>query len=135
MRVSDPAHLLAARRGVYRHGVGTFRVTVEVGDPSGQRFEPIEALVDTGATYTVLPAPCFLERLGVPHHARDAFVLADGRQVQLDIDRRIRVDGRSVITLVVFGSPDSTPRSSARTRSKACGSRPIPSAAGCCPCP
>lgn len=89
--------------------MGTFRVTVELGDPSGRAFEPIEALVDTGATYTVIPAPV-LERLGVSRHVSDKFVLADGREVQLDIGQTwIRLDGRSVITLVVFGEREATP--------------------------
>jgi len=35
--------------------MGTFRVSVEIGDPAGERFEPVEALVDTGAGYTVVP--------------------------------------------------------------------------------
>jgi len=30
--------------------VGIFQVTIDVGDPSGQRFEAIETLVATGAT-------------------------------------------------------------------------------------
>jgi clan AA aspartic protease len=85
--------------------MGTFNVTLEIGDPSGQRFEPVEALVDTGATYTVVPAPV-LERLGVVPHARDEFVVADGRRVGFAIGHTwVRVDGRSVITLVVFGEP------------------------------
>jgi hypothetical protein len=32
--------------------MGTFRVEIEVGDPGARRFERIDALVDTGATYT-----------------------------------------------------------------------------------
>ena len=31
--------------------MGTFSVQLQVGDPSGQRFEAIEAMVDSGATY------------------------------------------------------------------------------------
>lgn len=29
--------------------MGTFRVPIEVGDPQGQRFETVQALVDAGA--------------------------------------------------------------------------------------
>ena len=36
--------------------MGTFSVQIQVGNPSGQRFETIDAMVDSGATYTVLPA-------------------------------------------------------------------------------
>jgi len=89
--------------------MGTFRVSIEVGDPLGRRYEFVEALVDTGATYLNLPAP-FLQALGVMPHARDTFVLADGRRVERDIGRTwIRVDGRAELTLVVFGETGSQP--------------------------
>ena len=45
--------------------MGTFRITVEIADPRGQRFEAVEMLVDTGATFTKAPRD-LLERLGVP---------------------------------------------------------------------
>ena len=45
--------------------MGAFRITVEVVDPRGQRFESVEMLVDTGATFTKAPRD-LLERLGVP---------------------------------------------------------------------
>ena len=35
--------------------MGTFRVTIEIGDPAGRHYETVEALVDTGATYTTVP--------------------------------------------------------------------------------
>jgi len=57
--------------------VGTFRVAVEIGDAAGERWETVEALVDTGATYTTVPA-ALLRRLGVTPHVRDTFVLAVG---------------------------------------------------------
>jgi clan AA aspartic protease len=88
--------------------MGTFRVEIEVGDPDGRRYERVEALVDTGATYTSLPR-VLLETLGVVAHARERFVLADGRHVEREIGRAwVRVGGRAEVTLVVFadsGSP------------------------------
>ena len=87
--------------------MGTFRVAIEVGDPSGRRFERLDAVVDTGATYTALPRP-MLESLGVTPHARDRFVLADGRRVTRHIGRTwIRIDGATEMTLVVFADPAS----------------------------
>jgi aspartyl protease family protein len=89
--------------------MGTFRVRIEIGDETGERWETIEALVDTGATYTMVPAP-LLRRLGVNFYTRDVFTLADGRQAEHDIGHGwIRVDGRTVITLVVFGEPTAEP--------------------------
>ncbi|PYN27147.1 MAG: hypothetical protein DMD76_08645, partial [Candidatus Rokuibacteriota bacterium] len=82
--------------------MGTFRVEIEVGDPTGGRFERIDALVDTGATYTSLPHPR-LDALGVTPHARDSFLLADGRRVKRDIGRTwIRIGEQAEMTLVVF---------------------------------
>jgi clan AA aspartic protease len=87
--------------------MGTFRVDVEVGDPEGRRYDRIEALVDTGATYTSLPRP-LLEALDVVPHARERFVLADGRSVEREIGHAwVRIGDRSVITLVVFADPGS----------------------------
>lgn len=36
--------------------MGTFHITLAVGDPQGESYVPVEALVGTGATYTMLPA-------------------------------------------------------------------------------
>ena len=33
-----------------------FHAPIEIGDPRGERYEEVEALIDTGATYTVVPA-------------------------------------------------------------------------------
>ena len=52
--------------------VGTFDVTIHAGDPGRTRFEPVEALVDTGASYTMLPA-ALLRRLDVPVTGRRPF--------------------------------------------------------------
>ncbi len=89
--------------------MGTFRVAMEIGDPQGQRFEPVEALVDTGATYTVAPRS-LLERLGVKPHTRAPFRLADERQVEYDIGRTwVRVEGQAEIVLIVFGEEGADP--------------------------
>jgi clan AA aspartic protease len=89
--------------------MGTFRVEIEVGDSEGGRYERIDALVDTGATYTSLPRT-LLDALGIVPHTRDAFVLADGRRVERDIGRAwIRIAGDAEMTLVVFAETDSPP--------------------------
>ncbi|MFQ5814787.1 MAG: retroviral-like aspartic protease family protein [Anaerolineae bacterium] len=83
--------------------MGTFRYPIEVGDPQGQRYERVEALVATGASYTVLPAS-MLRRLGVTPHDRIPFILADGRQIEREVGRTwVQIDGKAEITLVVFG--------------------------------
>ena len=89
--------------------MGSFRVTIEIGNPKGERFEPVDVLVDTGASYTWVPGS-LLRALGFrPEEQRD-FILADGRRVQYGIATAlIRVDGRVKPTPVVFGDEDTEP--------------------------
>ena len=83
--------------------MGTFQVAVEVAGPDRARFVHVEALVDTGSTYTVLPRR-LLQELGVVSHHRGQFELADGRVVERDLGRAwIRLESREELTLVVFG--------------------------------
>jgi predicted aspartyl protease len=87
--------------------MGTFRALVEIGDADGATWEPVDALVDTGATYTTVPV-ALLDRLGVRPHARIAFLLADGREIEEDIGRTwVRIGDRAEVTVVVFGAPGS----------------------------
>ena len=83
--------------------MGVFRVPVEIGDPQGERFERVEALVDTCATYTMMPAS-LLRRLGVEPQTTAPFELADGRLRDFDIGQtQVKVGAQEVTTLVVFG--------------------------------
>src|SRR5436189_65908 len=92
--------------------MGHFRVAVQVGHPTGERFEPIEALVDTGATYTWVPRDV-LERLGVVPEEEWPFVLADGREVRYPMAWiRMRLGERVQPTIAVFGEPRSVPEES-----------------------
>ncbi len=89
--------------------MGTFQVEVEIGDPQGEQFEGVSVLVDTGSTYTVLPRS-LLERLNVEPTDRGRFRLADGRTIEEDIGQTwLRVNGKQVITLVVFGDEGAAP--------------------------
>lgn len=89
--------------------MGTFYVKIEVGDPAGKQWEAVEALVDTGATYTWLPRP-LLERLGLVPAFRFPFVLADGRRIEREMaETRVRLDGKTRTTLVVFGDEGTQP--------------------------
>ena len=83
--------------------MGTFSITIHAGAPDRGRFEPVDALVDTGASYTMLPAR-LLRDLGVEVTARRPFVLASGQQISRDVGQTwVRIDGREVMTVVVFG--------------------------------
>ncbi len=89
--------------------MGTFSVDIEIGNPEGTRFESVNALVDTGASYTSDPATV-LQELGVSVRDRVTFILADGRRILRNVGRTwIRIDGKSEITLVVFGDEDAEP--------------------------
>ena len=35
--------------------MGVFNVEIGIGDPDGLRFESVEAMVDSGASYTMIP--------------------------------------------------------------------------------
>ena len=86
-----------------REIVGTFRITVEIGDPRGQRFEPVEMLVDTGATFTKAPRE-LLEELGVQVEGTYIAELADGSRVERTRGRTmIRLQGKEYPTPVTFG--------------------------------
>jgi histidinol-phosphate aminotransferase len=82
---------------------------MEVGDSQGMRFEQLEALVDTGATYTVVPS-VLLQRLEVKPLRRSPFILADGRRVEKAVGQTwVRVNGQAAVRLVVFGDEGEEP--------------------------
>jgi clan AA aspartic protease len=83
--------------------VGTFNVALQIGDPSGERWEWIEALADTGATYTMVPASV-LRGLGLQPVRSIPFILADGRVIERAMtETRVRYDSSEVTTLIIFG--------------------------------
>ena len=82
--------------------MSTFRHKIQVGDPTGQRFEEVETLVDTGATFTTLPAS-ELRRLNVEPVRTVRLRMADGRVTERPLgETKVRVEGQTVTTLVVF---------------------------------
>ena len=89
--------------------MGTFSVVIEVGDLQGQRFEEMEALVDTGATATVLPAS-MLKQMGIVPTKRKIFEYANGVQTELDMAPvMVRVEGEETPTWVIFGEEGTSP--------------------------
>ena len=89
--------------------MGIFYVDVQIGDPQGERFESVRALVDTGSAYTILPASV-LEGLGVEPHDTRNFQVADGRIITRGFGQTwVRLDGRDSISPVVFWDEGTTP--------------------------
>ena len=87
--------------------MGTFWVDLEIGDPDNTRFERVNALVDTGSTYSVMPAS-LLAQLDVARVDRQSFILANGQRIHRDIgETSVRIDGRIRTTLVVFSAEES----------------------------
>jgi len=87
--------------------VGTFHIPVEIGDTRGERWETVEALVDTGASYSWIPAD-ILSRLGVLPSFRREFATADGRVIEREMAETFaRYDGEQHNTLVVVGDEGS----------------------------
>jgi len=83
--------------------MGTFSVTIEIGDSQGQRFEQIETLVDTGAITTMVPGS-LLRCLGIAPSKSQLFEYAGGEQVELEMGvATVRVDGYETPTWVIFG--------------------------------
>ena len=89
--------------------MGTFFQIIEIAASPNCPFEPLEALVGTGATYTWVPRP-ILQRLGIIHIERQPFILADGHKVEYEITQvRVRIDGWERFTVCIFGDEDSMP--------------------------
>ena len=87
----------------------TFRYPIEIGDVAGQRFETVEAWVDTGASYTMLPSSV-LQRLGYSPTHRRRCRLADGSIVEFALGRvYLRVGDDVQYTLCLFGNDESEP--------------------------
>lgn len=89
--------------------MGIFTVWLQVADPENRRYETIEAMVDSGATYTLLPGS-ILARLGVVPHGSRRFVLADGSRVERGFGSTwMRFNDREAISPVVSWDEDCRP--------------------------
>jgi excinuclease ABC subunit B len=88
-------------------GMGVFSQLITLIGPQGQR-ERLEALVDTGATFSAFPTP-LLERLGIRPHRAMRFRLADGQEQQWPLGwARVEVMGIEEQVLVAF-APEGAP--------------------------
>ena len=80
-----------------------------MGDPQGVRFERMDALVDTGATYLGAPRNVLAD-LGRRTTERREFVLADDGVAKYEVGMvSLNGDGRTIPALCVFGDEDSEP--------------------------
>ena len=83
--------------------MGTFDVTIGVGNLSRRNLVEVEAAVDTGATYTTVPAS-LLERLSVEPQREELVQLADGSTAVWNTGQaRIAYEDQEWICPVNFG--------------------------------
>jgi predicted aspartyl protease len=95
--------------------MSTFRYPIEIGDIDQERFERLEAWVDSGANYTWIPRP-ILERLQYFLAGRRRFRMANGEILERDVCRVCLRIGQDVeFTLCVFGDENSEPLLGATT--------------------
>ena len=89
--------------------MGTFAVPIEVATKPEGPFIRLEAVADTGAFYSWIPAPT-LRDLGAAPQAKRSFVLADGRTIERDVTQFLmRLDGQETYTWCVFGDEGTEP--------------------------
>ena len=89
--------------------MGAFRVGITVSNREGTRSRDVEALVDTGAFYSLLPSTILTEIGITPTRTRTSNV-ADGRTVELPVgEAMVEYAGDRVSTYVVFGPDNARP--------------------------
>ena len=77
--------------------------------------QTIEALVDTGSSFSTVPSP-ILEELGVVPHRTIRLGLANGQISERRVGRVLaQLDGIQEETLCIFGGPDDLPTIGAHT--------------------
>jgi len=86
--------------------MGETLAKITIAPLTNRKRKIIRALVDTGATYTMLPRKV-LKSLGVKEVQRITVQLADGRLAERDLGNAMLIlEGRTVANPVVFGEED-----------------------------
>ena len=84
--------------------MGMFTARIGVSGGNGHAPTYVDATVDTGAAYAVLPAD-LLREIGVEPVWDETFVMADGRQVEMPVGEvRITIGNMGRISPVVFSA-------------------------------
>ena len=89
--------------------MGIFTWPMRIAAMDRRNSLDIEATVDTGARFTVVPSDV-LQQLGIRPERRGVFEMGDGRRVEMDVGRAwVTVDGVSEVTPVIFGNEGTQP--------------------------
>ena len=95
--------------------MGLIQVDIRVSNPKGDEERTVEALVDTGSLYTIVPAS-LLEEIGAERLSHMRFELADGSVMEGDVGVAVvAIDGREAATIVGFGPEEVQPLLGAMT--------------------
>ncbi len=87
----------------------TFVVQIEIGNPGGEHFEPVQALVGTGARHTLVPQR-LLAGLEVRRVHRAPYILTDGTEVERPLGLTwVQVGERRAFTYIMFGEESEQP--------------------------
>ena len=87
--------------------MGLFSVSLQVGNPFTEQSETVEAMVDTGAVDSMMPAS-LLRRLGVAPLRTVRFRTASGERVEYEVGRAyFSAEGESCFANVAFGPEDT----------------------------
>lgn len=85
--------------------MGQFKVSVNLYPRDGWVARTVEALVETGAGYSVIPRPV-LEGLGCQPHRTQQIMLANGRTEEWQVaEVVVECEGRRTTTPVLMGPP------------------------------
>ena len=87
--------------------MGIFHVRIGVGHPFEGELTEVLALVDTGATHTIIPDSLLKQILHIEPIEEDVIEYADGSTERVEIgEARIGYNGRAYVCPVVFGPED-----------------------------
>ena len=85
--------------------MGPFRVWVEVGNPANGEFQRVNALVDTGASHSMIPASLLTQTLHLSPKEELVFTLADGSRHRYGWGEALfKIEGCEMTSPVVFGA-------------------------------
>ncbi len=89
--------------------MGIFSVPIIVGDLQWQRTMSLQALVDTGTSFSAVPGSV-LRQLGVEPIVRREFEFAQGEIREMAVGRmRMLVESQDIVTPVMFNQEDTEP--------------------------
>jgi predicted aspartyl protease len=87
--------------------MGTFHTRVGVGNPANREFQWVDALVDTGATYSMMPASLLDQLLHLSPTRDVVFTLADGSGQRHGVgEARFKIEDQEQTSPVIFGPED-----------------------------